>query len=137
MAGDHFWYSGYLFRTFGLVHFQNTYEFVTRIATFILEFSTKNALRSWIIWLIVYLIGMIVELIGVNTGLLFGTYQYGENLGIKVFGVPFLIGINWGVITFLTANIANRFIKNKWLVILCGSILMVALDFYRTYRAHL
>lgn len=72
---------------------------------------------------------MIVELIGVNTGLLFGTYQYGENLGIKVFGVPFLIGINWGVITFLTANIANRFIKNKWLVILCGSILMVALDF--------
>ena len=94
------------------------------------NFPPKNALRSWIVWLIVYLIGMIVELIGVNTGLLFGAYYYGENLGVKVFGVPILIGINWVVLTFLTANIATRFIKNKWLAILCGSILMVVLDFF-------
>jgi hypothetical protein len=78
------------------------------------NFPPKNALRSWMVWLIVYLIGMIVELIGVNTGLLFGAYHYGENLGIKVFGVPLLIGINWVVLTFLTAHIANRFIKNTY-----------------------
>jgi uncharacterized membrane protein len=94
------------------------------------NFPPKNGMRSWIIWLIVYLIGMAVELIGVNTGLLFGTYYYGENLGIKVFGVPILIGINWVVLTFLTANISKRYIPNKWLAILCGSVLMVALDFF-------
>ena len=94
------------------------------------NFPPKNGLRSWIIWLIVYLIGMLVELIGVNTGMLFGTYHYGGNLGTKFFGVPFLIGINWVVLTFLTASIAKRYVPNKWLAILCGSILMVALDFF-------
>ena len=94
------------------------------------NFPPKNGLRSWIIWLIVYLIGMLVELIGVNTGMLFGTYNYGGNLGTKFFGVPFLIGINWVVLTFLTASIAKRYVPNKWLAILCGSILMVALDFF-------
>ncbi len=94
------------------------------------NYPPKNAWRSWIIWLLVYLIGMIVELIGVNTSLLFGTYRYGENLGVKVFGVPILIGINWVVLTFLTATISKSFIKNKWLAILFGSILMVLLDFF-------
>lgn len=130
MASNHFWYDRYLFRTFGLVHFQNSYESDFGITPFVLELSTKNAWRSWIIWLLVYLIGMIVELIGVNTSLLFGTYRYGENLGVKVFGVPILIGINWVVLTFLTATISKSFIKNKWLAILFGSILMVLLDFF-------
>ena len=94
------------------------------------NFPPKNSQRSWMTWLIIYLIGMAAELIGVNTGLLFGTYHYGENLGIKVFGVPILIGINWVVLTFLTALLSNRYIQNKWLAILCGSILMVALDFF-------
>jgi putative membrane protein len=94
------------------------------------NFPPKNGLRSWMIWLIVYSIGMIVELIGVNTSLLFGNYHYGENLGIKIIGVPLLIGINWVVLTFLTASISKRYISNKWLAILTGSILMVGLDFF-------
>ncbi|MFM2156508.1 MAG: hypothetical protein RL516_1257 [Bacteroidota bacterium] len=94
------------------------------------NFPPKNGLRSWIIWLIVYSIGMMVELIGVNTSLLFGNYHYGENLGIKIMGVPLLIGINWVVLTFLTAILAKRYISNKWLAILTGSILMVGLDFF-------
>jgi putative membrane protein len=94
------------------------------------NFPPKNGQCSWVTWLIVYLIGMAVELIGVNTGLLFGSYHYGENLGIKVYGVPFLIGINWVVLTFLTAHLSKRFIQNKWLSILFGSFLMVSLDFF-------
>jgi putative membrane protein len=94
------------------------------------NFPPKNGLRSWMIWLIVYSIGMTVELIGVNTSLLFGNYHYGENLGIKIMGVPLLIGINWVVLTFLTASLAKRYISNKWLAILTGSILMVVLDFF-------
>jgi len=94
------------------------------------NFPPKNGLRSWMIWLIVYSIGMTVELIGVNTSLLFGNYHYGENLGIKIMGVPLLIGINWVVLIFLTAILAKRYISNKWLAILTGSILMVGLDFF-------
>ena len=94
------------------------------------NFPPPSGVRSWITWLMVYLIGMSVELIGVNTGLLFGSYHYGENLGTKVFGVPLLIGVNWLVLTFLTASISRRYLINKWLAILCGAFLMVSLDFF-------
>lgn len=94
------------------------------------NFPMKNGWRSMTIWSLVYLIGMGVEIVGVNTGLLFGDYVYGENLGLKVFGVPLLIGINWVVLTFLTATICKRFIRHRWLAPICGAVLMVALDFF-------
>lgn len=94
------------------------------------NFPMKNGWRSMTIWSLVYLIGMGVEIVGVNTGLLFGDYVYGENLGLKVFGVPLLIGINWVVLTFLTATICKRFIRHRWQAPICGAVLMVALDFF-------
>lgn len=39
--------------------------------------------------------GIAVEVIGVNTGWLFGQYTYGKVLGYQWKGVPLLIGINW------------------------------------------
>jgi putative membrane protein len=51
-------------------------------------------------------VGMITEMIGVNTGLLFGDYSYGEIFGRKLFGVPVLIGINWFCIVYASYVIA-------------------------------
>jgi len=43
--------------------------------------------------------GMLTEIIGVNTSLLFGKYEYGKVLGTGILNVPWLIGVNWfGVI---------------------------------------
>ncbi|MGB0280492.1 MAG: carotenoid biosynthesis protein, partial [Flavobacteriaceae bacterium] len=42
--------------------------------------------------LVAFVVGMAVELLGVNYGLIFGQYVYGDNLGVKVGGVPLLIG---------------------------------------------
>jgi putative membrane protein len=94
------------------------------------NFPLKNAWRSFAIWSLVYFIGMSVEIVGVNTGLLFGAYQYGYNFGLKVYNVPLLIGINWVVLTFLTASICKRFIQHKWLAPFCGALLMVTLDIF-------
>lgn len=44
--------------------------------------------------------GLLSEMIGVNTGILFGSYHYGDVFGEKLFGVPFLIGLNWFCIVF-------------------------------------
>jgi putative membrane protein len=44
--------------------------------------------------------GLLSEMIGVNTGYLFGSYHYGDVFGEKLFGVPFLIGLNWFCIVF-------------------------------------
>ena len=41
--------------------------------------------------ILAFTLGMLVEILGVNYGLIFGTYSYGENLGVKVLGVPVLI----------------------------------------------
>ena len=61
---------------------------------------------------------MIAEILGVNYGLIFGKYDYGDNLGLKLLGVPLLIGLNWVVLTFICGSISNHFIKNKYLSIL-------------------
>ena len=42
----------------------------------------------------------LLELIGVQTGLLFGNYTYGDYLGFKVLGTPFIIGLLWFIVTF-------------------------------------
>lgn len=46
------------------------------------------------------LTGIGVEMIGINTGMLFGNYSYGKVLGFKVQHVPVLIGINWFIIIY-------------------------------------
>lgn len=47
-----------------------------------------------------FVLGISVEITGVNTGLLFGDYTYGKALGPHIMGVPLLIGINWFLIIY-------------------------------------
>ena len=79
----------------------------------------------------IFLIGMITESLGVNYGLIFGDYEYGNNLGFKLFGVPYLIGVNWIILTVISGNIASFLTKNRSIVltIIIGALLMLAMDF--------
>jgi putative membrane protein len=59
--------------------------------------------KNWQFYCFVFICiitGFAVELIGVNTGLLFGNYSYGKVLGPQWKAVPFMIGINWFIIIF-------------------------------------
>ena len=47
-----------------------------------------------------FIIGIVVEVIGVNTGFLFGDYTYGNVLGPEIKNVPVMIGINWFLIIY-------------------------------------
>jgi putative membrane protein len=42
-----------------------------------------------------FLLTFTLEAVGVATGLIFGTYRYGEVLGARIAGVPPVIGFNW------------------------------------------
>ncbi|MBS1755848.1 MAG: carotenoid biosynthesis protein [Bacteroidetes bacterium] len=46
------------------------------------------------------LAGMLAEIIGTHTGLLFGGYQYGKVLGPTFQGVPYIIAVNWFIIIY-------------------------------------
>ena len=47
-----------------------------------------------------FTVGISVEIIGTNSGMLFGNYTYGNVLGFKFKNVPVLIGINWFIIIY-------------------------------------
>jgi len=79
--------------------------------------------------LVVYLLGFTIEMIGVNTGLIFGQYQYDTALGIKVFETPLMIGINWLMLILSIGTVFNR-IKAHWIFkAFCASIAMTVLDY--------
>ncbi len=73
-------------------------------------------------------VGMVTEFLGVNYGLIFGNYTYGENLGLKVLGVPWIIGANWAILTYCSAALSRKLHHNSVVCAVLGAILMVALD---------
>ena len=75
-----------------------------------------------------FFIGMITEILGVQYGWIFGDYQYGNQLGTKLMGVPLLIGVNWALLTVITGAIAQQFYLNKFMRVLIGVGLMLFLD---------
>ena len=93
-----------------------------------IKLNNKNQIFAL---LLIFLIGMLSEFIGVNYGLIFGEYIYGNNLGFKLFGVPLLIGLNWVILTVICANIASILIKNNSIIqiIILGTLLMLFMDF--------
>lgn len=75
-----------------------------------------------------FTIGMIAEWLGVHTGLLFGNYVYGENLGPLWYGVPLIIGINWVMLTIISGSIAERLKIHWFFKAVIGTFLMLILD---------
>tara|TARA_B100002051_G_C16370300_1_gene455472 strand:+ start:57 stop:647 length:591 start_codon:yes stop_codon:yes gene_type:complete len=87
--------------------------------------------RELLCIVLIFWTGIFVEFLGVNYGLLFGEYSYGKNLGPKLLGVPFLIGMNWVILTIISGSISNYIFKEKKIMaILSGSVLMLIIDFF-------
>jgi len=76
----------------------------------------------------IFILGFFSEWIGVHTGLLFGRYWYGMNLGPKLSGVPFIIGINWAMLTILASGIAIKWTKNITFQAMIAAALMTGID---------
>jgi putative membrane protein len=85
-------------------------------------------LKTFLALSIPFLLGFVTEALGVNYGLIFGVYAYGDNLGFKVLGVPLMICINWTLLTVATADVAQYFAKNKIFASFIGAAIMTGLD---------
>jgi putative membrane protein len=80
---------------------------------------------------LIFLFGLIVEILGVNYGLFFGEYSYGANLGPKIYEVPYVIGFNWVLLIIATGSVSDKLIKGKEIYkILFASFLMVLIDLF-------
>lgn len=79
--------------------------------------------RTWW-WLVVAACGYLAEVVGVQTGWLFGTYSYSGVLGPRMAGVPVLLGWMW-----LLLLQGSRFaVGGRTLSAAVGATLMVAMD---------
>lgn len=79
--------------------------------------------------ILAYIFTLAIEIIGVQTGIIFGDYQYGTTLGIKLFDVPLIIGLNWvfiilGIVLFISGKT-----KNKITIAVSSALLAVVFDF--------
>lgn len=79
--------------------------------------------------LAIAVIGFVAEVVGVKTGLIFGDYSYGASLGIKMFDVPLIIGLNWLMLVYCSRAIVERYFSSALFRVVVGALLMVAYDF--------
>ncbi|MCC5937583.1 MAG: carotenoid biosynthesis protein [Lunatimonas sp.] len=98
-------------------------------AGILLYFHTDWSKGFWWFAIAAFGIGMLAEIIGVQTGLLFGDYQYGPVLGPKLAGVPLIIGVNWFILAYSAGQLSRKFIRSNWGAAAVAAALMVVLDF--------
>lgn len=96
---------------------------------FLWLFHEKPDRRFYIGWLTIFVVGYGIEIIGVNTGVIFGDYTYGETLGFKLWDTPFIIGVNWLLLIYSSRVLIGKYVQNRWLTWLAGGALMVLYDF--------
>jgi putative membrane protein len=89
----------------------------------------KITARVIMISLIVFTAGFILGMIGVTTGLLFGDYQYGATLGLKIFHTPLIIGVNWLMLVYSSLVIAGRFVDTPYFRSIVAASMIVVYDF--------
>lgn len=99
-------------------------------AGFLFYFHAEKNRDFYRFILFVFAAGFAVELLGVETGKIFGSYHYGDSLGFKVKGTPPIIGLNWVVLTYCSGMIAMRWSNSIYLRSFIGAALMVLFDFF-------
>lgn len=77
-------------------------------AAVLVYFHPERNWRFWIYTSTVLVSGFIIEWIGVKTGLVFGHYYYGKNLGLLLFDIPLIIGVNWLLLSYSSSILAQR-----------------------------
>jgi uncharacterized membrane protein len=89
----------------------------------------KNlTIKHGVFFLIIYLLGYAIEVVGVNTGWPFGVYSYGDVLGVKLLETPLFIGVNWLLLIVASQLIARHLLTSKFLLAVAGATMMVIFD---------
>ncbi|MEL7123318.1 MAG: carotenoid biosynthesis protein [Bacteroidota bacterium] len=98
----------------------------------VLWFHPEWSINRVIYLAICFFLGYFYEVVGVQTGLIFGNYAYGDVLGFKIWDTPPLIGVNWLMLVYCSGIIANHVFPKLpyFLKAIFAASLMVGLDFF-------
>lgn len=84
--------------------------------------------RYFFAFTFIALVGYLAELLGVHTGLMFGSYYYGKSLGPHVAGVPPIIALNWALLICAGLPVLAPVSANPWLRAFCSALLITLTD---------
>lgn len=87
------------------------------------------SIRSILVFLLIFLSSLAIEITGVETGVIFGNYSYGNSLGIKLLNTPLIIGLNWLLLTYATSSVVETLKLHVAVKIAASSFLMLFYDF--------
>ena len=92
------------------IFFVHLIPFALLLSAFILlPYQEDDFRRKTVVFFAaIFVVSFAVEAIGVNTGKIFGQYIYDNGLGVKCFGTPLIIGLNWALLVIgLTTNLPS------------------------------
>ncbi len=109
--------------------FALTWVFLLVSMAVLLLFQQSYSWYQLPIALAIATIGFVAEVVGIHTGLLFGNYSYGASLGIKMFDVPLIIGLNWLMLVYTSRVIVEKYFSSALFRVVAGALLLVLYDF--------
>jgi putative membrane protein len=110
--------------------FKSLTPFNLLFSTFVLIYFHLDKSKSFIFFVIVtFMIGYWIEVVGVNTGLIFGEYEYVSTLGFEVLNVPLTIGINWLIVAYCSGHLIHKINVPKIVQVVLAALLMTAFDY--------
>ena len=86
------------------------------------------SLKTIAVLVSIFILSIIVEIIGVSTGKLFGVYSYGKGLGYKIADVPVVIGLNWVFLVYTSNSIISKYTSKNIPIIIGAAVLMIVYD---------
>ena len=74
------------------------------------------------------ILGIMAEVLGVATGLVFGEYSYGQTLGWQIGGVPWVIGMNWALLVWASLALGAYLGLRGLILIVAAASILVGFD---------
>lgn len=110
--------------------FQQLTSFALILSFSVLALSDESEQRQKLVvyLLFIYVSSFAIEVAGVYTGVIFGTYSYGDNLGFKLWETPLIIGANWFFLVYTSAAIFEKTRITPVLKVLLASTSMLIYD---------
>lgn len=95
----------------------------------------KQKMRLALFLIFAFVFTVFLEILGSKTGLVFGFYQYGETMSLKLAGVPLVIGFNWVILSLASYNLSIKTfeflkIRSSIVHVLFASSLLTLLDYF-------
>jgi bisanhydrobacterioruberin hydratase len=115
-----------------IVKFTELYLFLANSLVFAFGLLNNHrklsAFTFWGILTILFL--FLIQVIGINTGAIYGLYWFNDTLSTQFANVPIIITFNWAMLILASYGTISKFVKNRYVRALISSLLIVLLDLF-------